>query len=121
MEFVDRGPSFWAMGVFRQGPAYTEAIMQVTRSKIIALIIALGYVTIFVVTNGWHARALTSMCLVLSFPLAFIWFPEEIEERGKIAEERGSRYTATPAPVLVIVGWVFLLGYLPFIGFLLAH
>jgi hypothetical protein len=54
--------------------------------------------------------------------LAFIWFPEEIEEYGKIAAERGSRFnTPTPAPVLVVVGWVFLLGYLPFIGFLLAH
>ena len=96
--------------------------MEVTRSKIIALVIALGYLAAFVMTPGWDARGFVVMCIFLSFPLAFIWFPDEIEEYGKIAEERGSRFnTLTPAPVLVVVGWLFLLGYFPLIGYLLAQ
>jgi hypothetical protein len=96
--------------------------MEVTPSKIIALVIALGYLTIFIMMGDWDARGVVTMCIFLSFPLAFIWFPDEIEEYGKIAAERGSRFnTPTPASVLVVVGWVFLLGYFPLIGFLLAH
>jgi hypothetical protein len=96
--------------------------MQVTRSKIIALIIALGYLTIFVVAAGWDTKAIATLCIFLSFPLAFIWFPDEIEEQGRIAAERGSRFnTPTPAPVLIVVGWLFLVGYLPLIAYLLAH
>ena len=69
--------------------------MRVTPSKIVALVIAVGYLVSAIVMWGGDAR----VCLYLFLPLALIWFPDEIAERSRRVAERGSRFnTPTPAP-----------------------
>jgi hypothetical protein len=97
--------------------------MQVTRSKIIALVIALGYLAPVIVVAGWDIQGAGVMCLMLSMPLVFIWFPEKVEAHTRrLAERTYSRIdTETPAFVVTLVGWVWLVGYLPLLAYLLAR
>ena len=93
--------------------------MQFTRSKIIALVIALGYLVTAIVMWGWDTGGLAIICVCLSLPLAFIWFPEVIHE---VFGREGTRFTTeTPAPVVTLVGWLFLVGYAPLLAYLLGH
>lgn len=96
--------------------------MQVTRSKILGLVIALGYIAIAVAMSGWDTEGVAVICLSLSLPLAFIWFPDEIAAYTRIAAKGGGRFnTETPASMVTLVGWLCLVGYLPLLAYLLAH
>ncbi len=96
--------------------------MQTRRSKIVALVIALGYLVTAVATWGWDIGGLALLCLCLSVPLVLIWCPDEIAEHTRRVAERGSRFnTETPAPVAALVGWLFLVVYAPLLAFLLGH
>jgi hypothetical protein len=94
---------------------------QVTRSKILALVIALGYLAAAVAMFGWDTKGAAVICLCLSLPLAFIWFPDEIEAfTAMVAKRPYGRITSeTPATMVTIVGWLLLLGYLPLLAYLL--
>jgi hypothetical protein len=97
--------------------------MQVTRSKIVALVIALCYLVPAIVMAGWDINAVGVICLMLSMPLVFIWFPEKVEAHTRrLAERTYSEIdTETPAFVVTLVGWVWLVGYLPLLAYLLAR
>jgi hypothetical protein len=97
--------------------------MQVTRSKIIALVIALGYLVPVFVMADWDINVLGVMCLMVLAPLGFIWFPEKVEAHTRrLAERTYSEIdTETPAFLVTLVGWVWLLGYLPLLAYLLAR
>jgi hypothetical protein len=96
--------------------------LQVTRSKLLELVIALGFLVAAVVMWGWDTEGLAQVCLCLSLPLGFIWFPDEIAAFTRRAAERGSRFnTPTPAPVVTLVGWLFLVGYAPLLAYLLGR
>lgn len=97
--------------------------MQITRSKIVALVIALGNLVSILVMAGEDAQAAGVMCFMVLLPLAFIWFPDAIEAHTRsLAKRTYSRIdTETPAIVVTLVGWVWLLGYLPLLAYLLAR
>jgi hypothetical protein len=98
-------------------------MVRVTRSKIIALVIALCYLVPALVMVGCDFRAAGGMCFMVLMPLAFIWFPERVEAHTRrLAERTYSEIdTETPAFVATLVGWVWLVGYLPLLAYLLAR
>ncbi len=98
--------------------------MEITRSKITALVIAIGYLVTAVVMSGWDTEGVAIMCLMLSLPLAFIWLPDEISAycspTTRFGIGRGFN-SPTPASMVTLVGWLCLVGYLPLMAYLLAH
>jgi hypothetical protein len=96
--------------------------MQVTRSKIIALAFALGYLATAVVMWGWDAGGLATISVCLLLPLGLIWFPDEVEAYTRKAADRdySRMWPATPALVVTFVGWLFLVGYAPLLAYLLG-
>ena len=97
--------------------------MEVTRSKLLGLAIALGYLVAVVAIFGWDTKGLAVICLCVSLPLAFIWFPDEIAAyTAYVARLPYSRMNSeTPAPMVTAVGWLWLVGYLPLLAYLLAR
>ena len=94
--------------------------MQVTVSKIFALLIALGYAAFLMIETGGLTAVTARTCLALLFPLALIWFPEEI---GNLTGYFASGYVnvETPAIMVSIMGWLFLVGLPVLIYFLSQH
>ncbi len=97
--------------------------MQVTRSKTIAPVIALGYLVTVVVMWGWNPGGLAKVGVALSLPLGFIWFPDKVEVHTRKLATRTYCHidTETPAFMVTFVGWLFLVGYFPLLAFLLGH
>jgi hypothetical protein len=86
--------------------------LQVTRGKILGLLIALGYLVTAVVVSGWDIEGVALTCLSVLLPLAFIWFPDEIAAFTAMVAKRpyGRINTETPAPMVMLVGWLWLVG-----------
>ena len=80
--------------------------MQITPGKILSLMIAVGY-AIFAFDRGGMAGL--KWCAVFLFPMAFIWFPEEI---GSVTGYFPTGYVnvQTPAALISAIGWFFLIG-----------
>jgi hypothetical protein len=97
--------------------------MEVTRSKIFGLVIALGYLAIAIATSSWDTKGVALMCLSLSLPLAFIWFPDEIGAfTGVVARGGLGRInTETPAFMVSLSGWLCLVVVLPLIAYFATH
>jgi hypothetical protein len=95
--------------------------MQITLSKVFGLAIALGYIATAIAMSGWDTTGVALICL--SLPLAFIWFPEEIEAYTAMLAKLpyGRISTETPAFMVTLVGWLILVGYLPLLAYLLAR
>lgn len=80
--------------------------MEVTRSKIVSLVIALGYAAFAV----WHSGvAGLKWSATLLPPLGLIWFPEEI---GGLTGYYKSGYVNTQTPPVIVsgLGWLLLVG-----------
>jgi hypothetical protein len=77
-------------------------------SRAASLIVAAGYL-VFAVQNATPTvSALVMFCLALLFPLALIWFPEQI---GGLSWWGTIPITQDSPPFLVsTIGWVFLVG-----------
>ena len=86
--------------------------MQVTIAKLAALLLALGYV----IAAGFSTEGLPGAGLVavaVLFPLALIWFPDEIESWGRLWRRGGPsgiRMLPSPPWLVAFMGWVFLVG-----------
>jgi hypothetical protein len=89
--------------------------MRITIGKILSLLIAIGYAVIACRHQGVTGLKYS---VSLLFPLAFIWFPEEI---GNLTGYFRSGYVnvQTPAIFISIIGWCFLVG-LPVLLYLLT-
>src|SRR5690349_19459100 len=98
--------------------------MLLSRSKILAIVIALIYLGTAIVLDGWDGKGFVVMCILLLLPLAFIWFPDEIADYSssnpRFGIGRGFN-SATPASMVTLVGWLGLLGYFPLLVFLLTR
>lgn len=80
--------------------------MQITRGKILSLVIAAAYVVAVIPTAGWGA---IQVCVMVALPLALIWFPEECGSftgyvRGGFIDQQ------SPAILVSMMGWFFLVG-----------
>ena len=93
-------------------PPPEELGIQVTISKVLALLLAVGYI----VAAGFSRQGLPfagTVALGVLIPLALIWFPDEIDTWTRTW--RNARLTTlptSPSPpwALVAMGWVFLVG-----------
>jgi hypothetical protein len=97
--------------------------LEVTRGKFLGLTIALGYLAAVAAIFGWDANGVATICLCVSLPLVFIWCPDEIAAyTAYVAKLPYSRMNSeTPAPMVTAVGWLWLVGYLPLLAYLLAR
>lgn len=86
-------------------------MIQVTISKILSLIIAIGYAACMVL--GGHGVTL-DVCkglLALLFPLVLIWFSDQIgDATGYMIGNWMQVDTPTPAILISMMGWFFLVG-----------
>jgi hypothetical protein len=100
--------------------------MQLTLSRILSLVIALGYAVILVIsvvknTTSTPEAVVRSFigCAVILIPVALIWFPEQIgSATGFIGH--GEVTTETPPVMVSIMGWLFLVG-LPLAAYFLMR
>jgi hypothetical protein len=86
--------------------------MQVTISKVVALLLALAYIFAAGVSREGLPFAGTVAVGVL-IPLALIWFPGEIDGWVRLwngGRFRGLQVRPSPAWLLALMGWVFLVG-----------
>jgi hypothetical protein len=90
--------------------------MQVTIGKLLSLLVAMGYAVLAVKAGG--VRGLVC-CVALLFPMALIWFPEEIGDLTGYFKT-GYVNVQTPAIIISFIGWFFLIG-LPIILFLIKR
>jgi hypothetical protein len=97
--------------------------MEVTRSKVLGLIIALSYLATAIAMAGWDAEGVAIMSLCLSVPVAFIWFPDEIGAFTDIVARGGwgRINTETPPFMISLSGWLFLVVVFPLIAYLLLE
>jgi|tagenome__1003787_1003787.scaffolds.fasta_scaffold20906881_3 hypothetical protein len=98
--------------------------MVVTRSKILAVVIAFGYITVAVVMSGWDTRGVFCIGLIVMVPLALIWFPDEISAycspNTRFYVGRGFD-SPTPPFMVTLSGWVGLVGFLPLLAYLFSR
>jgi hypothetical protein len=92
--------------------------MQITFGKILSLLIAIGYVVVAIVAEGGVSRDLWSL-LVLLFPLGLIWFADELSVFRGYVGRGGDIDEDTPAILISIMGWLFLVG-MPVLFYLLG-
>ena len=81
--------------------------MVITFCKILSLVIAIVYVLAAIPFLGWRA---IGVCATLLFPMALIWFPDEIGSfTGYVG--RGGNIDQDSSPILISsMGWFFLVG-----------
>lgn len=82
--------------------------MDVSRSKLAGLAIALGYLAISSLMGGWDTRDVVTMCVILLLPLALIWFPDEISDTFGPFRWGGQSDRESPPVLLSAMGWIFL-------------
>jgi hypothetical protein len=93
--------------------------MPITRSKIIAVGVALAYLAVAAAMSGGGSQVLPVVCVSLVLPLALIWFPKQMGKAGRFANQQID--TETPEVLVTIVGWLWLVGYLPLMAYLLTR
>jgi hypothetical protein len=95
--------------------------MEVSRSKLTGLAIALAYAAIAIATSGWDTKGVIVMSTILSLPVVFIWFPDDIEAFTDIGvRARPGRYDKkVPAFMVSLSGWLILVVVLPLIAYML--
>jgi hypothetical protein len=79
--------------------------MEITISKIVAVVIALGYAIAMVVNLGL-SRAGGVVLLIV--PLGLIWFPEELGSYTGYFSRGSTIDTETPPFIVSGLGWLFL-------------
>jgi len=90
--------------------------MQVTIGKIMSLLIGVGYATFAIMDGGVEGLKCSAALL---FPLALIWFPDEIGSATGYFAGNFLRVDAETPPILIsIMGWFFLVGLPVFLYFL---
>ena len=55
-----------------------ELMIQITIGRILSLLIAIGYATCVIIGAHGFTADVFKCCIALLFPLALIWFPEQI-------------------------------------------
>lgn len=88
-----------------------ELMIQITIGRILSLLIAIGYATCVIIGAHGFTADVFKCCIALLFPLALIWFPEQIGgATGYFAGHMMRVDTPTPPILISIMGWLFLVG-----------
>ena len=86
-------------------------MIRITIGKIVGLLVAVGYAICAVVGEHGFTANVFKFCAVLIFPLALIWFPDQIgDATGYFAGHMMKVDTPTPPVLISIMGWFFLVG-----------
>mgnify|MGYP000193043558 CR=1 FL=1 len=85
--------------------------VQITFAKIIAAIIASGYVVAMLFAVGGATVEIAKTSLALLVPIALIWFPEELGDFTGSVGRGGFVNSRTPAVLLSAMGWFLLVGF----------
>ena len=94
--------------------------MEITISKIVALVIAIGYAIAILVHVGFTPQA--SSVLLLLAPLGLVWFPEELGSYTGYVGRGGTIDAETPPALVSGIGWLFLvLIGIPVVAVSLGH
>jgi hypothetical protein len=82
--------------------------------RILSLLIAIGYVTYAIVHSHGFTEDVFMDCIALLFVLALIWFPDELGNATCFWTSSSMSMTQvdkpTPAILISIFGWLFLIG-----------
>jgi hypothetical protein len=89
--------------------------MDVTIGKIIALLIAIGYIIAAILCEGLSTNLL-KLAAMLLVPLVLIWFPDECG--GSKDRQWGHFHQESPGILVSFMGWFFLVG-MPIILYLI--
>src|SRR5688500_9884510 len=92
----------------------------ITRGRIIATLIALAYVCAMFLNAREVTPAFMKSALALLFPLALIWFPEQLGGFTGYVGRGGNIDSPTPSVLISGIGW-FLLSSLPVAMYWLAR
>ena len=82
--------------------------------------VALGYVIAAGVSAGGIGNGLLYVCGYLLFPLALIWFPEQLGSLTGYVGRGGNIDTETPPILVSVFGWLILVG-LPVLSYFLGE
>lgn len=96
----------------------TAFSMNITIGKILALWVAVGYAAALIVQAHGATADVAGACVFLLFPLALIWFPDQLGSMTGYIGRGGNIDTETPPILVSILGWFFLVG-LPVLLYLL--
>jgi hypothetical protein len=85
--------------------------MTFTASKFVSLVIAITYAIGITVVQGGVTSAVVVTWLILIFPLALIWFPDELGSFTGYVGRGGNINSETPGALIAMMGWFFLVGF----------
>ena len=77
--------------------------------RILSLLVAIGYV-VAASYGRLDAQHYATFCLAVLFPVALIWFADELSEVRTYFYSSYNIDEGTPAIFIKIMGWFFLLG-----------
>jgi hypothetical protein len=86
--------------------------MQVTKGKVLSLLVSVSYLIAAVIMN-WRGAPATVVfgCIALLFPLVFIWFPDELGNFTGFINPTQFIDSKTPSFIISCVGWFFLVAF----------
>ena len=90
-------------------------------SKLVALLIAIGYVVAAIGQERELNRGVLAVALLTLVPLALIWFPEELGSYIGYTGRGGDIDTESPPALVSFMGWLLLVGLPVFLYFWWGH
>jgi hypothetical protein len=88
--------------------------MEITIGKFLSLVIAIGYLVMAAIDMALSEQGITyhllGFVVILLFPLALIWFPEELGSFTGYVGRGGYIDTESPPALISFMGWLFLVG-----------
>jgi hypothetical protein len=85
--------------------------MQITKGKVLSLLVGLGYIVAIIVHEHGVTGSVFKCLACLVLPLVLIWFPDEL---GNYVGFWGVDYyidSVTPPFLISFFGWFFLVGF----------
>ena len=86
-------------------------MIELTLGRVLSLIVAVAYALGMIIDAHGFSEDVVKGCIALLFPLALIWFSEQIgSATGYFAGHMMRVDTPTPGILISIIGWFFLIG-----------
>lgn len=82
--------------------------MEITKGKLIGLLVAPAVVAIVIVVSGDDSPAAARACVWIAIGLALVWFPDELGSFQGYVGRGGNINKETPPALITLVGWFFI-------------